>query len=532
MVLSWSQPTHAESRIEWVVPSGQEETIKGLLGTFGNNAELEGGYRFSSISPKEKSIRYSLTKDGQVVGALLVQHLTKATGSDLRGKHLSVRVEPGGDPKANTHLAAAANEIIANDLEPIFKTIDVAVEPVHAEPPPPPEPEIGEGLLQCLIAACLGFLWLLFAGFRSRPLNITFNIKRSHILPMSLQTIIFLYWSVYWVETVDHMSYVAFQLLFAYLIDAALSLQRHKTWGITMGPFPIVFSTNLFVWYQGSQTWCAFAIIAIAIFSKSYLQRGGKHIFNPSALGISVLGILYMVEFSQVGWTNTTVFTFVDVSHPLTAAPNMTELILMLALIPQFRFPIVTLSMSALVIMVALGDSFGGANPFAVVPHGPLHPLWPPVFLAITLLATDPATIPKTANGKVFFGLSLGLMITLGSALANGSGADDYFTKVMPIPILNLLSPRFDSWGKSLPARFSKLMEPRLNRVHMATFVLLTAIGLVTTEVKQGALQNAHFVREASVRQLDLKGEEDICAANPPWCQPFSFAGELSRWTR
>ena len=138
MVLSWSQPTRAESRIEWVVPSGQEEAIKGLLGTFGNNAELDGGYRFSSISPKEKSIRYSLTKDEQVVGALIVQHLTKATSGDLRGKHLSVRVEPGGDPKANTHLAAAANEIIANDLEPIFKTIDVAVEPVHAEPPPPP----------------------------------------------------------------------------------------------------------------------------------------------------------------------------------------------------------------------------------------------------------------------------------------------------------------------------------------------------------------------------------------------------------
>ena len=181
--------------------------------------------------------------------------------------------------------------------------------------------------MQCLGATGLGFLWLLFAGLRFRPIRVTFNIKRSHILPMSLQTIIFLYWSVYWVETADHMSYVAFQLLFAYLIDAALSLHRSRSWAVTMGPFPIVFSTNLFVWYQGSQTWCAFLIVGLAILSKSFLQRNGRHIFNPSALGISILGLFYMVEFAYVGWTNTTAFTFIDVSHPLTAAPNMTELI-------------------------------------------------------------------------------------------------------------------------------------------------------------------------------------------------------------
>ena len=181
--------------------------------------------------------------------------------------------------------------------------------------------------------------------------------------------------------------------------------------------------------------------------------------------------------------------------------------------------------------MVALGDSFNGANPLAVVPYSPLHPLWPPVFLAITLLATDPATIPKTSAGKLLFGLSLGLMITLGSAAANGLDADDYFTKVLPIPLLNLLSNRFDRWGEQLPGRMRALVQPQLNRYHMVTFVILTALGLYATGVKEGALQNAHFVRENSVRKLVLEPGKDRCEANPAWCQPFSIASEVSRWT-
>jgi hypothetical protein len=521
----------ADGRMEWVVPSGQDEAIKGLLGSYGENKELEGGYRFSKISPQSKSIAYGLTKADADAGSILVLHISRAKQGDLRGMELAIRVQAlNSDPLALQHLENAAKEMQSNDSGSIFIGIEVDAQPTHLEPPPPPEPNISDGLRQSLIALALACLWLLIAAWRSKPMQLSLNIKRTHVLPMTLQFILFLYWSVYWVETANHMAFVGAQLLFAYLVEGALNLSRQGKWAVGLGPFPIVFSINLFVWYQGTQTWCAFAVIALALLSKAYLRRGGRHIFNPSALGITVLGLLYMAEFAQVGWTNTTVFTFVDVSHPLTAAPNMTELILLLALIPQSRFPIVMLSISALTVMVLFGDSFGGANPLAIVPHDPLHPLWPPVFLAITLLATDPATIPKTQNGKILFGLCLGLMITLGSAAMNGSGGDDYFTKVLPIPILNLLIHRLDDWGTRIPQALSRPFEARFNKMHMVLFVVLTAVGLVTTEVKEGALNNAHFYQEDYVRRLDLSNRDDRCVNNKAWCTPFSFVDEAKSW--
>jgi hypothetical protein len=331
-------------------------------------------------------------------------------------------------------------------------------------------------------------------------------------------------------EVEDYVGIVAAQLVFAYLLEGGLGLARHGKWLLGLGPFPIVFSVNLFVWYMRGETWCGFAVIAVALMAKATLRRNGRHIFNPSALGISVLGLFYMLEMWQVGWGNTTLFTFVDVSHPLTAAPNMTELILLLAIVPQFRFPIVLISMSALLVMLALTDSFGGGNPLAIIRNNPLHPLWPPVFLAITLLATDPATIPKTQNGKLLFGCALGLLIALMSSIVNGSSGDDYFTKVMPIPLLNLLIHRFDRWGESLPETLGRPFQVRFNRIHMACFVVLTAVGLATTNVKQEGLENAHFYLEDRVRHLDLKSEKDRCVPNPAWCKPFSFADEAEIW--
>ena len=122
-------------------------------------------------------------------------------------------------------------------------------------------------------------------------------------------------------------------------------------------------------------------------------------------------------------------------------------------------------------------------------------------------------------------------MTTIGSSVVNGSGGDDYFTKVMPIPILNLFAHKFDAWAERLPQWLTHVIQPRFNRIHMALFVVLTAVGLVTTNVKAGALNNAKFYKEDVVRKLDISNRDDRCAANRPWCTPFSFVAEISRWT-
>ena len=56
---------------------------------------------------------------------------------------------------------------------------------------------------------------------------------------------------------------IAAQLLFAYAFDMLLNWSRRDTYTLGFGPFPIILSTNLFLWFRAEWFYLQFPMIAV-----------------------------------------------------------------------------------------------------------------------------------------------------------------------------------------------------------------------------------------------------------------------------
>ncbi len=352
-------------------------------------------------------------------------------------------------------------------------------------------------------------------------------------MPALLQVVLFAYWALYWPPVRGELGWILTQLAFAYAVDAALGLLLERRWTISVGPMPVVGSTNLFVWFPPSHHWLALVVITLALTSKAFLKRDGRHVFNPSAFGISMVGLACMAFPEALVYT--------DIAHELDVPPNMTELALLLALVAQLRFPIVAISLFAALAMLAV-PAMGiseTANPF-----------WSPVFLAVVLLATDPATSPRTQMGRVLFGVAVGLGISLASKLFVATGQSDFFSKVLPMPVLNLLAPAMDEVGgraqRWLDAVIADALgsEPRplvqraigtgANLFHVLAWVVLVPAVMQVDHVKHWQFEaSAVLQRTHEPVPLLRRGPEGElrCDDNPVFCEVFSFPREVALWT-
>ena len=261
-----------------------------------------------------------------------------------------------------------------------------------------------------------------------------------------------------------------------------------------------------------------FVIVAIALLSKVFIQRAGRHIFNPSALGIALIGVTCYLAPDAL--------RYVDIAHALNTPPNMFEAILLLGLIAQLRAPIVLVSVSAAVVQYLAIAVTGGE---ALIPS--VH--WAPVTLAIVLLATDPATIPRTGLGRVLFGaLYAALMIGL-SLLLESNGISDFFTKVIPIPICNALAPVFDRLHGDVEAAPWSWLNPQHNRAHIGVwlFVMLAPWFFIGGKAN---LFEGRFHPLYGTPHIRAQGPVARCEDNPAFCAPFTKAPHAMRksWSR
>lgn len=371
------------------------------------------------------------------------------------------------------------------------------------------------------------------------PRRVEVVFKPSHLVPAALQVVLFAYWALYWPPVRAEVPWILTQLAFAWALDLALGLLTSRRLVVSVAVLPVVFSTNLFVWFPPGHGWLAFLVLALALGSKAFLRRDGRHVFNPSAFGIALVGLLCLV-FPET-------FRYTDIAHELDVPPNMTELVLLLALVAQLRFPIVPISILAALSMLlvpAIGIT-SVANPF-----------WSPVFLAVVLLATDPATIPKTPMGRVLYGTLLGLGIALLSRLFLELGENDYFSKVLPIPVVNLLAPSMDAvgrrleawldaWLESWPARLAggaprparaplrRALATSWNGLHVVAWVVLVTGTMHANRVKPWQFEGSAVLRRTSVPVPLLvrgPGGDVRCDENPVFCEVFSFPEELRLW--
>ena len=109
----------------------------------------------------------------------------------------------------------------------------------------------------------------------------------------------FAYWGWYWRPVYDFAWLLVAQLAFAYAFDMLLVWSRRGSYVLGFGPFPIIFSTNLFLWFRDDWFYLQFLMIAVGFLGKEFVRwnREGrrKHIFNPSAFSLGLFSLVLIV---------------------------------------------------------------------------------------------------------------------------------------------------------------------------------------------------------------------------------------------
>ena len=357
-----------------------------------------------------------------------------------------------------------------------------------------------------------------------RPVGRLFNLpvevrfRPVHLVQLCVHLSIFAYWSLYFAPTREQMIVVAALVPFAFLVDAVVSFARYGSWIASLGPIPVITSANLFVWYRPSGLWASFLTVFVGVSAKHLLQRHGRHIFNPSAIGVCVLAIPSLFFPDQFGEY--------DIGHPLNLGPNASEFILLVSMISLFKAPVVLVSIGAALMSLLMGVL---QTPFFAHPYAP-SVWWAPILLGITLLVTDPATTPRTQMGRLLFGAAYMALFALLGTLMNLTELNNFWAKILPVPILNVFSDDFDRFVKRFPKLEFGFLAERFNRIHVIAWVAGMAIAAFATGIKaehfETRLQGGNHTRFLHV----TAGEEPTCADNPMFCQPFSFGAEIAAW--
>jgi hypothetical protein len=145
-----------------------------------------------------------------------------------------------------------------------------------------------------LLGSILGALTALLAGIallwlrsRTRPLAFEVSLRSQHYLQASMQAIVLVYWGWYWRPVYEALPLIGAQLAFAYAFDMVLTWFRRDTYTLGFGPFPVIFSINLFLWFRPDWFYLQFCMIALGFAAKEFIrwEKGGRrsHIFNPSS---------------------------------------------------------------------------------------------------------------------------------------------------------------------------------------------------------------------------------------------------------
>lgn len=526
-------PIESEEVAQFAIPPDRAFLAKRLVADVGIMKPLDQGWVVSGTQINVVEVSFPLMKeadvpDGAVGGRVILSPAAKAKAKAKEGQRRSksflITLENATqDPMVDAHLERIAQSVERLDTGDFYR-IESAW---RSDGRPGDGPSMTRNLgalidrhaqpLGAMLALVLAWL-ALWTRMRRRSMDFQWleSARPTHLLPVALQLTLFIYWGLHDLSVGELLGDLVVQVAFAYGLEAwFLAWRNNGKVQIGASVLPIVGSMNLFVWFLGQDRWVALLTLTLAIASKHLIRRHGRHVFNPSALGIAITGALCMVAPETFG--------FFDLSHGFNAGPNMVELILILALIAQLRLPIVLVSMGGFIALLLLVDTQILSRPTA---------LWGPVFLALCLLITDPATIPKTPVGKLLFGAVYGSLMAVMATGLTAMGENDFFSKVFPLPVVNALVPRFDRWGSRASTWTRGVLEPVHNRAHVGVWLILVLGVLFGTDAKVGGFEHNRF--DATLCPRVTVGPEGAasCADNPAHCEPFSLDAELALWSQ
>ncbi len=273
-----------------------------------------------------------------------------------------------------------------------------------------------------------------------RTLTLEIVLRPQHYVQACAHTSIFLYWGWYWPPVYAFAYLIVAQLFFAYAFDMLLAWSRRDSYTLGFGPFPIIFSTNLFLWFREDWFYLQFAMIAVGFAAKELIRwtKDGRrtHIFNPSSFALTVFSVsLLAAGATDITWGQ-------DIAITQFYPPQMYLFLFLVALPGQLLFGVTTMTMSAVLTTYLFGLIYYGATGtyYFFDSYIPIA-----VFLGMHLLFTDPSTAPRTELGRMIFGALYGLSTILLYELLGAAGLPTFYDKLLQVPLLNLMIRRIDA---------------------------------------------------------------------------------------
>ena len=349
--------------------------------------------------------------------------------------------------------------------------------------------------------------------------------RPQHYIQACCHLTVYAFWGYYWRPVYDYAPLLVGQILFAYAFDMLLSWSRRQSYGLGLGPFPIIFSTNLFLWLVDDWFAFQFVLVALGFAGKAFVrwERDGKrvHIFNPSAFSLAIFSVVLLT-------TGTTSLTWgQEIATTFSLGPHIYTVLFLVGLVVMYFF-----SITPVTAMAAL-TLFGGSMLYTAitgVPYFVDSDIPSAVFLGLHLLVTDPSTSPRTPLGRAIFGVLYGVGVFGLYALLGAFGLPTFYDKLLCVPLLNLAVPAIDRAVRAIgdkPLLHTLGLDlplGRANLAHMGVWVLL--FGVMTSV---GAADGRH-------KGDSLPFWEQACAADKPQaCARLlrieaSYCGDNAGW--
>jgi hypothetical protein len=332
-----------------------------------------------------------------------------------------------------------------------------------------------------LLAWC-ALLWNA-AARSNRPLEIELIARRQHWVQALTQATLILYWAVNTPLIVAFVPFIVIQLVFAYAYESLLNWTRRDVYALGFGPFPIVFSINLFLLFKPDWFYWQFVLIALGFSAKEFIRwrREGKsaHIFNPSSFPLAVFSLVLLL-------TGTTHATFGNtIANTIADTPHIFLAIFLISLPVQILFGVARVTLWAALTMYLAGLLYLAATGTYLFYDAYIPPA---VFIGMSLLVTDPSTSPRTELGRFAFGALYGIGTMVLFVLLERVHAPTFYDKLLPIPIMNLLVRRIDLVARSRPlsildpARIGRAFAPVRRNVAVTTIWVAIFAGMYAVQ--------------------------------------------------
>ena len=401
-----------------------------------------------------------------------------------------------------------------------------------------PRIQTNDTLIWSFVAAAVFLgLWLTFLLSRGQAERDTYSFEISlrpqHYIQACVQFSVYAYWGYHWElipgsglrPVYDHALLMLGQIIFAYAFGILLSWSRHQKYILGFGPIPIIFSVNLFLWFRDDWFYMQFLMIALGFMGKEYIRwnREGRsmHIFNPSAFALGLFSLVLIL-------TNTTHLTWgQEIASTLTLAPNIYTFLFLIGLVVMYFFSITLVAGMAAISLFVLSTFYSA---FAGVPYFLDSEIPAAVFLGLHLLVTDPSTSPRTALGKLIFGVFYGCGVFVLYTLLGALGAPTFYDKLLCVPILNLSVIGIDKIVRSVQSENllnvwkQNWMSGRANLAHMIAWVVIFgSMSVLGKTDGQHTGDSLPFWQQACAEGLTngcdrlLQLENTYCADNAAW---------------